>query len=47
MVVGYARTQVMSEVQGFLKFLDEVYGTFGLGYSMALSTRPESYLVSC
>lgn len=37
--------QVMSEVQGFLKFLDEVYATFGLEYSMALSTRPESYLV--
>mmetsp|Transcript_21962 Transcript_21962/g.60797 ORF Transcript_21962/g.60797 Transcript_21962/m.60797 type:complete len:479 (+) Transcript_21962:156-1592(+) len=36
--------QVQSEVQGFLKMLDEVYGTFGLDYSIALSTRPESYL---
>eukprot|EP00197_Chlamydomonas_leiostraca_P002015 CAMPEP_0202857222 /NCGR_PEP_ID=MMETSP1391-20130828/251_1 /ASSEMBLY_ACC=CAM_ASM_000867 /TAXON_ID=1034604 /ORGANISM="Chlamydomonas leiostraca, Strain SAG 11-49" /LENGTH=715 /DNA_ID=CAMNT_0049536001 /DNA_START=82 /DNA_END=2229 /DNA_ORIENTATION=+ len=36
--------QVMAEVQGFLKFLGEVYGVFGLDYSMALSTRPESYL---
>jgi len=38
--------QVQSEVQGFLQMLDEVYGTFGLDYSIALSTRPESYLVS-
>ena len=37
--------QVQAEVQGFLKMLDEVYGTFGLDYSIALSTRPESYLV--
>lgn len=36
--------QVMQEVQTFLKMLDEVYGVFGLQYSMALSTRPESYL---
>jgi threonyl-tRNA synthetase len=36
---------VQAEVQGFLKMLDEVYGTFGLDYSIALSTRPESYLV--
>jgi hypothetical protein len=37
--------QVMTEVQGFLRLLDDVYSTFGLEYSMALSTRPESYLV--
>ncbi|KIZ00239.1 threonyl-tRNA synthetase [Monoraphidium neglectum] len=36
--------QVMAEVQSFLKMLGEVYGTFGLDYSMALSTRPEGYL---
>jgi threonyl-tRNA synthetase len=36
----------MTEVQGFLRLLDDVYSTFGLEYSMALSTRPESYLVS-
>jgi hypothetical protein len=30
---------VMAEVQSFLKMLGEVYGTFGLDYSMALSTR--------
>jgi threonyl-tRNA synthetase len=36
--------QVMSEVQSFLKMLDEVYATFGLDYTMALSTRPEGYL---
>jgi threonyl-tRNA synthetase len=34
----------MSEVQGFLKMLHEVYSVFGLDYSMALSTRPEGYL---
>ena len=34
----------MQEVQGFLKLLSEVYGVFGLDYSLALSTRPESYL---
>lgn len=38
--------QVLNEVQGFLRFLDDVYATFGLEYTMALSTRPESYLVS-
>lgn len=38
--------QVMAEVQGFLQFLGEVYNTFGLDYSMALSTRPEGYLGS-
>ncbi len=31
-------------MQGFLRMLDEVYGVFGLEYSMALSTRPEGYL---
>ncbi|GLC55278.1 hypothetical protein PLESTB_000967300 [Pleodorina starrii] len=36
--------QVMSEVQGFLKFLGEVYEVFGLDCTMALSTRPEGYL---
>jgi len=34
-----AHRQVMSEVQSFLKMLGEVYGIFGLDYSMALSTR--------
>lgn len=34
----------MREVTSFLKMLDEVYGVFGLDYTMALSTRPESYL---
>jgi threonyl-tRNA synthetase len=34
----------MQEVTSFLKMLHEVYGIFGLDYSMALSTRPESYL---
>lgn len=36
--------QVMREVTSFLKMLDEVYGIFGLDYTMALSTRPDSYL---
>lgn len=39
--------QVMREVTSFLKMLDEVYGIFGLDYTMALSTRPESYLGAC
>lgn len=34
----------MKEVTSFLKMLDEVYAIFGLDYTMALSTRPESYL---
>lgn len=34
----------MDEVKAFLKMLDEVYGVFGLDYTMALSTRPEGYL---
>lgn len=34
----------MQEVTSFLKMLDEVYGIFGLDYTMALSTRPEGYL---
>lgn len=45
MMLVVVALQVMGEVQGFLKFLGEVYSTFGLDYSMALSTRPESYLV--
>lgn len=36
--------QVMQEVTGFLRMLDDVYATFGLDYSVALSTRPEGYL---
>ncbi|KAL6760107.1 hypothetical protein V8C86DRAFT_2561020 [Haematococcus lacustris] len=36
--------QVMEEVQGVLRLLDSVYDTFGLDYSMVLSTRPEGYL---
>jgi threonyl-tRNA synthetase len=36
--------QVMSEVKSFLQMMDEVYGIFGLDYTMALSTRPEGYL---
>ncbi len=36
--------QVMAEVTSFLKLLSEVYATFGLEYTMALSTRPEGYL---
>lgn len=38
------QAQVEAEVTSFLRMLDEVYGTFGLTYSMALSTRPEGYL---
>lgn len=35
---------MQQEVKLFLKLLDEIYGIFGLDYSMALSTRPEGYL---
>lgn len=34
----------MGEVKSFLQMMDEVYGIFGLDYTMALSTRPEGYL---
>jgi threonyl-tRNA synthetase len=36
--------QVKGEIIGFLKMLGQVYGVFGLDYSLALSTRPEGYL---
>ena len=36
--------QMEIELINFLKFVDEVYGVFGLTYEMALSTRPEGYL---
>jgi threonyl-tRNA synthetase len=45
LLAPYCAGQVMAEVQGFLQLLDDVYTVFGLEYSMALSTRPESYLV--
>lgn len=38
------QNQVEDEVGNFLTMLDEVYGTFGLNYTMALSTRPPEYL---
>jgi len=34
----------MPEVQAFLRMLGEVYASFGLDYTMALSTRPEGFL---
>lgn len=36
--------QVSHEIVSFLRMLGEVYTVFGLKYSLALSTRPESYL---
>jgi hypothetical protein len=36
---NHTNKQVMQEVQAFLRMLGEVYGIFGLDYSMALSTR--------
>jgi threonyl-tRNA synthetase len=41
----FCRTdQVIDEISNFLKMLGEVYGIFGLEYTLALSTRPEGYL---
>jgi len=36
--------QMTKELDSFLTMLDEVYGTFGLSYEMALSTRPDDYM---
>ena len=36
--------QMTAELNSFLGMLDEVYGTFGLSYEMALSTRPDDYM---
>lgn len=35
---------MMEEVQKVLRMLDEVYAVFGLSYTAALSTRPDSFL---
>ena len=35
---------MMHEVQAVLRMLDEVYAVFGLSYTAALSTRPDSFL---
>lgn len=34
--------QIESEVKGVLDLIDEIYGVFGLPYTVELSTRPES-----
>lgn len=36
--------QVSQEVSMCLRMLDQAYGVFGLDYSIALSTRPESFM---
>lgn len=36
--------QIKQELKTFLRMMGEVYGTFGLAYKMALSTRPEKRL---
>ena len=46
LLLNCLHAQVQGEVQGFLKMLNEVYTTFGLEYSIALSTRPEDFMVS-
>ncbi len=38
--------QVMSEVQGVMKLIDEVYSKFGFPYEIELSTRPENSIGS-
>ena len=35
------KTQLESEIINLLKFYDEIYSTFGLDYSIVLSTKPE------
>jgi threonyl-tRNA synthetase len=37
-------SQVKDEVEGVLKFIDDVYKIFGFEYELELSTRPENYL---
>lgn len=37
-------TQIESEVRNVMKLVDEVYSTFGLEYSVELSTMPESHI---
>lgn len=36
--------QIEEEMRGCLDFLQKVYGLFGLGFHLKLSTRPEKYL---
>ncbi len=36
------RDQLQSEIEKLLKLYDEIYSTFGLDYSIVLSTKPES-----
>ncbi len=38
--------QVMSEVQGVMRLIDEVYSKFGFAYEIELSTRPENSIGS-
>uniref|UniRef100_A0ACD5TTM6 Uncharacterized protein n=1 Tax=Avena sativa TaxID=4498 RepID=A0ACD5TTM6_AVESA len=37
-------SQVKDEVEGVLKFIDDVYKIFGFEYELELSTRPDNYL---
>ena len=38
--------QVLSEIQGVMKLIDEVYSKFGFSYAIELSTRPENSIGS-
>lgn len=38
--------QVMDEIQGVMRLIDEVYAKFGFSYEIELSTRPESSIGS-
>ncbi|MBR5938613.1 MAG: threonine--tRNA ligase [Clostridiales bacterium] len=38
--------QVMSEIQGVMRLIDEFYGRFGFQYAIELSTRPENSIGS-
>eukprot|EP00762_Andalucia_godoyi_P008308 ANDGO_07335.mRNA.1 putative threonine--tRNA ligase 1 len=37
-------SQITSEIRGALQFMKEVYGIFGLGFELRLSTRPAKFL---
>lgn len=36
--------QVLSEIQSFLRFMEEIYNILGLELTLALSTRPEGFM---
>jgi threonyl-tRNA synthetase len=39
------REDIQTEIQGVLSLADEIYQTFGLSYTLVLSTRPEAHTI--